>query len=827
MSLPTKSLITGVARIFTLPRLSLPLITSLGLTLGAVLSVIAIVSALLFKPLVGIRDEQQLHTLLVSFEFNEQMQISYWDFTRLANFNHDFSDLGQWAGIDTERVNANINNIKLAVTQYTASDNILDVLGTKLVKGRALDVEDPSKLVWISNSLWQQQYSGLSSALESPINVSGKQYIIAGVIEDILSIDSQEPILTEQVWFIKNLNQELKKDETANLASILPHVVFRANQPESKMPDEQTIKQWQRDFIKKKAPSDAVQPFIDFIDNLEMIVESQSYRDNLLGDTSELIVILFIAVAGLLIMASLNLLNLFIAHYQGRTKEFGLQLSMGASLNKLRTLIFIENLPSMIIATITGMLTAGWIIRLLPMIAGNTLPMTDSISLDVNVLLSAVVIILILNVIFSGLCLIDINKHALMENLNSSGKGTQGQTNERISKALMVLQLAIASLLMTASVMLALKSYQLVYQDLGYNIENARQVSMRIDDDQWAEQLADYHNYYNSEVKKMEEDVAGILSQEISNSELIIASDGPLTWRMSFSVFNDPEISEQQIMFSFKRTAPGYFAQFGIPMIAGTNVTQEMINHEENVVVIDEIAARTFFPKSTLTEVINQELKLRDDANYRVIGIVPAIKSSAGHQTNKQYPVVYQINDGFRRMMSFMLRTPDDVEIDDFALQQKIQARFPRISEVKSETLHELWLTQTLRQRTSLYVVLAMTLLTMILAMIGVGGLTHMTTNHRKHELAIRMATGASQGRLLRLLFKSSSWFIIIGLGLGFILSVFSYEYMAQYMTALPNFNWYAMLTLDIVLLAVVSLAILWPAWNVIRRDPMQTLRDE
>ncbi|WP_448564708.1 ABC transporter permease [Thalassotalea ganghwensis] len=827
MRLFKKFFLAGIAKVFTLPRLSLPLITSLGLTLGAVLSVIAIVSALMLKPLEGIRDEDNLYTLSLDFQFNEQMYISYWDFTRLANFNQAFNELGQWAGINATQSKININDINLAVTSFNASDNILDVLGTKLIKGRALNVEDPSKLIWISNSLWQQQFAGLSSAIDSPIDINGQTYVVAGVIEDLMSVDSHEPILTEQIWFIENLTQYLDKAETTNIASVLPHLLFRANQANTQIPSKDTIKQWQRDFIQNKAPSEAIQPFMDFLNNLEARIESKSYRDSILGDTSELIVILLIAVVGLLVMACLNLLNLFIAHYQGRTKEFGVQLSMGATQNKLRSLIFIENLPSMMIATITGILAAGWIIKMLPVISGNNLPMVDQISLDIYVVLAAIAIILVLNVLFSSLSLVDINKKSLMENLNSSGKGTKGQANEAISKGLMILQLAIASVLLTAATMLAFKSYHLVYQDLGYEINDTRHISMRIDDEQWVEQLADFDNYYTSEIKSVEEEITALLSQELPDSEFVIATDGPLTYRMSFSVTTHPDDPEQQVMLSYKRTMPGFFDKFGIDLLAGSNITQAMIESQEQIVVIDEIAAQVFFPELSIQETIGKELKLGNERSYKVVGVAPTIKTTAGHQMDKKTPIIYRPYESFRQLLSFTFKMPDDIAIDDMALQQKIQQRFPRITEIKSETLNELWSTQTLRQRTSLYMVIAMALLTTVLAIIGVGGLTQMTTNHRKHELAIRMATGASQARLLKLLFVHASWLTALGLGFGFILSVFSYDYIQAYMTALPPFKWSAIISLNISLVAVVSLAILWPAWQIIRRDPMQTLRDE
>lgn len=827
MSLIQKSIVTGIARIFTLPRLSIPLITSLGLTLGAVLCVVAIVSALLLKPLDGVRGENQLYTLEMNLIINNQMRIPYWDFKRLANLNEAFKDMGTWGGIRAARSNVTINDSNLAVTAYTASNNILEILGTNLIKGKDLNVENPTNLVWISNSLWQRQFSGLNSAIDSTIDINGQQYTIAGIIEDLVSIASEEPILNEQVWFIKSLAIELKKAEDTVISGDLPYLLLRSKISALNLPTSDDLIQWQQDFIKSKTLSDQVQPYLNFINNLQQEAKIQSYRDTLLGDSSELMVILFIAVAGLLIMASLNLLNLFIAHYQGRTKEFGVQLSMGASVNRLKMLVFFENLPSMTIATITGLLTAGWIIRALPMIAGNNIPMIDKINLDFTVILSAIIIVILLNLLFSALCLVDINKKALMENLNSSGKGTKGQSNEWISKSLMVIQLSLASVLLTASVMLAFHSYQLVYQDLGYSYDNTREISMWIDDEQWAEKLEDFESFHGSEAQRLEEEISNMLTQEIANSELIIASDGPLTWRLSINIANLENDPDQQKMFSYKRLTPGYFDNFNIPFIAGSDISQAMLNNQESVVVIDEVAAKTFFPDLSLEEVIDKELKLSETSSYRVIGIVSTIKSMTGREMTRQFPVVYRSDNNFMRRMTFLFNLSDDVKIDDLALQQKIQTRFPSITDVRSQTLEDLWQLQTLNQRTSLYMVIGMTMLTMVLAGIGVGGLTQMTTNHRKHELAIRMATGASQTRLLKLLFASTSWLLLIGLGLGFILSVFGYDSVKTYVDRLPEFNWQAMIALDILLLLVVSLAMFWPAWQIIRCDPMQSLREE
>ena len=157
----------------------------------------------------------------------------------------------------------------------------------------------------------------------------------------------------------------------------------------------------------------------------------------------------------------------------------------------------------------------------------------------------------------------------------------------------------------------------------------------------------------------------------------------------------------------------------------------------------------------------------------------------------------------------------------------ELKRQFPRLANLQVTPLKDIWQQQTLNQRVILWVVLIMTGLTLFLAAIGVAGLTQMTTNHRKYELAMRMATGAKQIKLLKFILKDAIWMLVVGLGVGFIASVLSYQYLEQQLEMLPNFNWLAMSLLDIGLIAIVMFSVIMPAWKVISADPMQALRQE
>jgi predicted permease len=830
MSLISKSFYNGIGRVFSLPRLSIPLILTLGLTLGAVLTVIAISSTLLLKPLQGVSNESLIKTVEYNLVMSEDLQVSYWDFRRLAGIEQDFGDLGTWAAINAAEQEISIDGINYPSTRLTASNTILDVLGTKLLLGDDVKMTDPEKYVWLSNSLWQTAFSGAKSVIGRQVKINDKQFIVAGIIEDLMAIDSQEPVLPQQIWQIRNIKKLYKEPETTNINNDLEYLLLKTRNDTIKAPSKEEIDQWLVTFINKNTTSEVAPIYLNFIQGTKKLHKVGSYRDAILGDTGTLITALFFAVLGLLLMATLNLLNLFIAHYQGRTKEFAIQLSLGASLFKVRLMVMLENLPSFILAAITGLLVAGWGIQSLPLIAGNNLPMIEAINIDTTVIISALVTIAILNAIFSALALVDIDKQALTNNLNSSGKGIQAQSNQYISRGLMIFQLAIASILLTASVMLAIQSFQSVYRDLGYSYDDLYQVTVNIEDEAWLSELNTYEQYSDSEIKGIHDDVSQYIEEKIAGSEVIIAGEGALSSQISMSMFIPEDNPDGQIMYQSRTVAPKFFDAFGIKFLAGSNLTVEQIAQGEQRVVIDENMAKKLFPALPLAEIVGKSVLLTNgqDAEPVIInGIVPVTQSRAGGTTAIVIPAVYSANLGANRQLSFVVKVSNENNISTEKLLAEFSKRFPRLSTMEIQSFEDIWKTQTLNQRVSLWIVLTMTALTLLLAAIGVAGLTQMTTNHRKYELAVRMATGAKQSLLVKFILKDALWMLVIGLGLGFIISVLGYGQLQNHLTMLPNFNGLAMSILDLGLIVIVLLSVIIPAWRVISADPMQALRED
>jgi len=830
MSLFKKSLTQGITRVFSLPRLSVPLILTLGLTLGAVLSVISISSTLLYQPLQGIKNEASLQTLDYRFKMSDTLSVSYWNMNRLADFSEQFGDLGEWAGIAPSEQDIVVNNTTFATTRYDASNNILSVLGSQLLLGDDVNIESPEKSVWISESLWQNAFAGVKSVIGKQITITNKNYIIAGVIEDVMAIKSNQAIIAQQVWFITNLDQiKAKTDNVGNISNEIDNLILKSANGQATMPSQAQVDAWLEDYVTRNVDGDQVQMFLDFMNNTNKEAVGSNYRSNMLGETEKLLIALFAAVIGLLLMATLNLLNLFIAHYQGRTKEFAIQISLGASLTKVRLMVLLENLPSFILAAVTGLLVTGWAIRSLPLIAGDSLPMMHDIAINSTTILASIAIILALSVLFSALALVDIDKQALGNNLNSSGKGIQAQSNQWLSRVLMVLQLSIASVLLTASVMIAMQSYQAVYQDLGYDIGNSYEIGVTVSDEEYVTQLNDFDDYGKSEAKQLLDNLSNLVEQQVSDSQVIVPNYGPLSDSLRVNAFRDEE-SGVRVIHQIKTLSANYFSTFNIPVLAGANVSQTQIDNNEDRIVIDENMAKLLFSELTYQEVIGKTIQTSADSSIPpsiVTGIVANTLSQTGIAEPLGLPSVYSHRIRPGTTMQFTVMLAEGKNLTPEMLEGELKRQFPRLTNLNIQSLADVWERQTLNQRLSLWIVLAMTGLTLFLAAIGVAGLTQMTTNHRKYELAVRMATGAKQAKLVNFILKDALAMLVIGLGLGFVVSALGYPQISQNLEMLPDFNWLAMAALDGVLVVIVLLSVIMPAWRVISSDPMQALREE
>ena len=563
----------------------------------------------------------------------------------------------------------------------------------------------------------------------------------------------------------------------------------------------------------------------EFLLSKNITGEVINYRDAFIGDSQRLVFVLMFAMLSLLIMACLNLLNMFIAHYQSRNKEFAIQICMGSSVAKLRSLIFAENTPMFLMATALGLLAAGWLIEILPTIAGENLPLLDQIALDLFSVVIALAVILVINFVFAMIAVLYVDKTALTDSLNSSGKGTPAQQKTVISKVLMVIQLTLASVLLTGASVSVKDSFTTTYSDLGYSMLNAYEISLPITDDQWRTALGEYEQYRGSEWQQLRTDLVNRLSN--LGGDVLNINALPLTSNVSMSAFPDPETGDT-VMIRPMMWTEALLAKFDIKLLAGRDLNADDVDLPN--VLISKSFAIGHAGEEDWQSAVGTELKMGEDADdiYNIVGIVEDTVPLPSGTLNLDAPEVYFTTPSriTVNQLTAVVIMPVGTELSRETVELALTGMDPRLGEVQVDSMQQRWSSVTEATRLNMYVVTGLAILTLVLAAIGVSGLSQMTAGQKRYELAVRMATGAKQSRLLRLLLKDSMWMLIVGLGLGAVAAVAAYQYMQGYFETAPAFDWSVTTAINAMLGFVMLLSIAIPGWMVIRKDPMRVLRE-
>lgn len=827
MSLYRGSLRRGLIRLFSEPRLSLPLMLTLGLTLAAVLTVLSIAQTLLFQPLPGVKQEQQLYQLDVRLQFNDEMNVSFLsDRRRFAHLQQRFAGLGDWAQVVNQDSQAEVEGQQYQVTLLNATSGATDVIGLPLLLGEGTSADNAKEGVWISASLWRAVFGERSNLQGETIRIGGRDWPVFGVLEDFTSMDIEgnSSLIREQVWRFAPLQESLLNNESLSLGTTQLNLL-RA--PGGQVPDNRQLEDWYLTYLDTQISEPRAR---EFILSKPHSVSVQSYRDFFVGDSGKLVSLLIVAMVSLLVMACLNLLNMFIAHYQGRSKEFSVQLCMGASTRRLRLLVFLENLPMFMLASVTGLLGAAWLIRVLPDLAGDSLPLLDKINLDSLSLLVAMLLVMLINLLFASVSLLHVQQQALTDNLNSSGKGTPAQQKQGLNRMLMVLQLTIACTLMTAAMTSVYKSYQDVYQYPGYEMVNAYEISLAYKDEAWQQSLHDFESYSGSELQQLRSALADRL-RKLEPQAVVDVESLPLSQSLTMRAYPDPETGESR-MYLPRQWGRGYLESFHIPLLAGADLTGPQNGSRE--VLVDLDYARQLEGVEYWQNLVGKEIKLGNDSDdiFRVAGIVGNTRPVLGGLLNSTPPVIYfadvnaDANGSDQPRLQMVVLMPEGQTLTREQLVPILSDLDPRLGEIGLESMQQRWQTMTAESRLNMYVVLGMAVLTLALAAIGVSGLSQMNAAQKRYELAVRMATGARQNRLLVLLLKDATLMLSAGLGLGLFGSVLGYQYLTGLIDQAPAFNWPTSLLVNVILAVTMLLSVVLPGWRVIRADPMQVLRE-
>lgn len=832
----------GLREMRRAPGFSLVAVLTLALGLGVNTSIFTLVHGLLYKQLPIANPET-----LVRLGNSEQYCCTWgglqdsWEifdfpfYEEIRRTNPSFAELAAFSGgiMDRGVRRAGHNEPARSLRTEFVSGSFFPLLGIQAAKGRLLSPSDDTPnapgMAVLSHAAWLQHYGGDPSIVGSEITVNGVPLTVAGVAAEgfhgarlaanpaeLWMPLHQEPALAAgpfesqlrmrgMAWLM--VIGRLKPGYSMAVASqqltqSLQQMLWETRRGEE---DRQRIPRQQ---IEVAAGGNGVSPF------------RSSSRDGLK--------LLSVASVLVLLVACANLANLLIARGAARRPQTALRLSLGASRFRLVRGVLTESLLLSMLGGLAGLGVAHISTVAISAITfrGSEAPIELSPSLTVFAFLFALA---------TACGLIAGAIPAVTSTSEGAARAGGGRTTAvpRSQRALIILQTALSVLLLSLAGMVTQSLRNLEGSNLGFQTEGRllANISLRAAGYK-ADQLAPVY-------AKLDERLSAIPGVRSASYALQTPQGNCcITLNIAIAGRNEKWIEDTDVRFN--RVSPRFFETMGTPLRAGREFLSSDTQNTRHVAVVDESFASKFFPGE---QAVGRHfgMSLEGHANdFEIVGVVSNVRYRLPGgverpmfflpftQATTYVPQGYQqFETGTRFPQSVQLRVEGDPERYERALRDAVASIDPNLTLTTLRTYKEQVAVQLNRQRLLATLTAMFSLLALVLAAIGLYGVTAYNVNRRSAEIGVRMALGAGRARIVRMVLSTALGSASVGLAGGLVLAGIAGRYLASQLYQAPALDVLSLGSAAGVLLLVAGLAAAAPALRAASIAPSSALRAE
>jgi putative ABC transport system permease protein len=774
-------------------------LVTLALGIGAVTAIFTIVHAVLLAPLPYREPERVIflsdtHAARGIDEFSSSMP----NFRTWQEAARSFSSL---VAIRDANVNITEGDEPERVNGLAVSADFWKTLGLPPVAGRAFvpadDVPGHAPVAMISEGLWKRRYGGEASIIGRTIDVNLVPRVVVGVIPQDVGFASNIDL-----WL--PLGRDPEADDSRGdrrlivLGRLAPGVTLQQAQDEM----ERISVQLDREFPEaNEGWRVRVVPARSWIVDEEI---DQRLR------------ILLAAVALLLLVAATNVANLQIARAGGRVREIAVRLALGASRARLVRQMITENLVLTAAGGALGLALAWLAVRAAAAVPPETVPRLGALSLDLPVLLVAVLCIGA-TALLAGLLPASVAVRSGVHGaLQSSGRSaTAGRSPSR--QALVALQLALATSLVVCAALLTQSLVRLQNVPLGFD-DPDHLLTARLTRSVATEDATEANQAFFESVLEEVRALPGVVSAAVTSE----VPFGPMDTGMPVLPLPRPEsVPEEGIQASWRLVTADYFQTMRIPLRRGRAFTRD--EKPQRNLLLSEGLARRLWPGGE--DPIDREVKLGNGQTFRVIGVVGDVRQVG--LAEDPTPTFYMSTARFLMpTMTLVVRTATEPTGLAQSIRQVVARVDPRQPVSDFQTMRTAMRANAAAPRLNTVLLASFAGLALLLAVVGVAGVVGYAVGQRTRELAVRLALGSSPGQAVRYAMRGGLLICTVGIlaGLGAALALG--RALSSVLYGVGADDPLTFLATAAVLFAAAAFACWLPARRVTRISPCLTLRD-
>jgi predicted permease len=760
---------------------------------------------------------------------SKSTSFSYPAFEQFRDRNETFSDVFAFA--ELYQLNASVDGRPEVIGGQIVSGGYYAGLGVPPARGRAISPDDDRSadaepVAMISYSYWQRRFGRDPDAVGKTIYLNGSPFTIIGVtppeFAGTLQVGSAPEITVPMAMQTKVMSGGSILTETDNwwvqiIGRLKPGFIQQQAQPGLDVIFQQGIAESQKNAERENDPA-----------RLELTSGNRGPNESR-EEYSYPLFILMGVVGLVLAIACVNIANLLLSRSATRQKEIAVRLALGASRGRLIRQLLTESVLLAMIGGAIGLIFASWGKDLLiGLLAGNSSQFTLDLKLDARVLVFTTAVSALTGILFGLAPALRATRIDLTPMLKDSSRSATGGKS-RLSKALLVAQVAMSLLLLIGAGLFVRTLFNLGRVNLGFNAENL--LLFRIDPTLNGYKGAKLASLYDQMAERIQA-VPGVSSVTISRHPLLSGS-AAIT---SVTVPGGAEQSDEELRVYIQRVRPNFLATMEIPLKLGRELSAQDNENAPKVAIINETFARTYFPDANP---IGKRFlfgkpgspsvgKSGKGDEYEIVGVARDAKfSSVRGETPLTVYLPYLQNINGLGQMSFEVRTAGDPAQLVASIREAAQSIDNNVPLFEVKTQAEQAEQSFAQERIFAKLSAFFGLLALLLACIGLYGIMSYGVARRTREIGIRMALGAEARNVLWLVMRETMILVLIGAAIGLPAALVATQLISSMLFGLTPTDPATVVFATIFMIGVAAFAGYLPARRASRVDPMVALRYE
>jgi predicted permease len=786
------------------PGFTVVAVLILALGIGANIAVFSVVNTIMLRPL-PFPDPEQLAWLAVGRGEGGLSNVTY-TVSAYEEFQKHNQSFQQVTCYNPFLGNSETKLIGRGEPQPVAglmiAENFFQTLGVQPALGRFFSPEECKKggqpSVILSHAFWQRQFGGEPSIVGQAIILNNTEVIIVGVLPSSFDfgsvflpgarMDLYVPAFLDDMRTWGNtlaVVGRLKPGVTVGQAQVEADVLFpqlRAAHPE-----------W-------------------FMDYSSTITE---LKDHVSGKLRRALVVLWCAVGLIFLIICVNLANLMLARTAARSKEFALRCALGAGRGRIVRQLLTESLVLSMVGGVLGLGLGYGLTFYLSHQTAIALPLLSNVGVDSSALMWAGLIAITAAVLFGLVPGLKISTGNFQEVLKDTGPGlSEGRKRARLRSILVITEMALACVLLIGAGLLLRSFLRVLDVDLGFEPSRAAVIKVDYDDGGNIERRA-------AILKEMLDQVRALPGVEAAGLTDMLPLDRNRSWGLVAKGRDYPREELVNATAFIRMVTPGYIEAMGIRLLEGRDFTWQDKAGSEKVILINEAAARRHWPGESP---VGKQAFGVGRGEAKVIGVISDVRQTS--LEGETGPEVYaSINQLDPEGAELVVRSSLPPEVIASSVTNTLRARSPNQLAAEFRPVQRLVDQAISPRRFFVVLVGAFAVLGLILAALGIYGVISYSVTRQTQEIGIRMALGATAGRVQLNVIAKTLRLAAIGVMLGTLGALIAAQWISSLLfgtvpTDLATFGGTILL-----LIAVAFAAGYIPARRASRIDPMIALR--